>query len=133
MSGAVTIASSACGANKQTIEESVADLFCSTLLNLPQLNAFLFSNVLRNEKEELEKFRQERPKIQQQFSDLKVRFPFSLSSQSSLVDLTFSLPSSLSAKPRRHERVRVGESARRGGYWQKNEARKAAGAIYCFA
>lgn len=28
---------------------------------------------LKKEKEELEKFRRERPKIQQQFSDLKVR------------------------------------------------------------
>ena len=40
------------------------------------LTACRFSSLFlspRREKEELEKFRQERPKIQQQFSDLKVR------------------------------------------------------------
>lgn len=55
-------------------------LFCSThtlLAALPSValsltSAFLFLREQR-EKEEIEKYRMERPKIQQQFSDLKVR------------------------------------------------------------
>ena len=40
------------------------------------ITTFLFANRELRLKEEIEKYRQERPKIQQQFSDLKVCFLF---------------------------------------------------------